>query len=95
MTRTRVAHALLILVGLLVLVYPLSIGAASEVTCRGVVMRAGDQCTKADGSGVQTYEQRANARDNARPVIVVVGALVAAFGTTLLVTDLRRRPVTT
>ena len=94
MTRTRVAHAVLILVGLLVVLYPLTIGAAAEVTCRGVVMRAGDQCTKADGSGIQTYEQRANARDNARPVIIVVGALVAAFGTSLLLTDLRRRPAT-
>ncbi|MCW2810421.1 MAG: hypothetical protein JWP61_879 [Friedmanniella sp.] len=92
--RARVAHVLLILAGLLVVAYPLTAGATPSVSCRGVVMRAGDVCPKADNSGVQTYEQRAADGRNARPVILVVGLLVAGFGTSLLVSDLRRSRVT-
>ncbi len=84
------AHILLILAGLLVVAYPLTIGATSSVACRGVVMHAGDVCPKADNSGVQTYEQRAADGRNARPVILVVGLLVVGFGTSLLATELRR-----
>lgn len=88
--RTRVAHAVVVLAGLLILTYPLTFGAGADVTCRGVVMRAGDRCVKADGVGVQTYEQRAAARRQATPVIVGVGLLVTAFGTVLLVNEIRR-----
>jgi hypothetical protein len=88
--RTRIAHALVVLVGLLILAYPLTFGAASETTCRGVVMRPGQSCAKSDGSGVQTYEQRTADRRHATPVIIGVGALVTAFGTSLLVTEIRR-----
>jgi len=88
--RTRIAHLVVIVLGLLILAYPLTVGAATDPTCRGVVMRPGDTCAKADNSGVQTYEQRALDRRQAAPVIVVVGLLVTAFGTSLLVTDVRR-----
>ena len=50
-------------------------------------MQPGDVCPKADGSAVQSYEQRARARDNAVPVIMAVGLLVAGFGGTLLIMD--------
>ena len=54
-------------------------------------MRPGDVCAKAGGAGVQTYEQRAGASRDSRPIIVAVGVLVVAFGTGLLVTERRRR----
>ena len=88
--RRRVAHALVVVVGLLVLAYPLTVGADPDVTCRGAVMGPGDTCLKADGKNVQTYEERARAIDNARPVILVVGVLVAAFGAVLLTNEIRR-----
>ena len=50
-------------------------------------MRPGDMCAKADGSAVQSYEQRAGAPRNAVPVIMVVGLLVAAFGVALIIAD--------
>jgi len=89
--RTWVAHALVVLAGLLVLAYPFTVGASPDVTCRGVPMRPGDACPKADGSSSQTYEQRARDLRNARPVIAAGGALVAGFGAVLLAGELRRR----
>jgi len=89
--RTWVRHALVVLVGLVVLAYPFTLGQTPEVACRGVRMQPGDVCRKADGSGTQTYEQRAGAVRNARPVIAAGGLLVTAFGTGLLVGELRRR----
>ena len=89
--RAVAAHVVVVLLGLLVLAYPLTLGASPDVTCRGVPLQPGGSCLKADGSGSQTYEQRARDLRNARPVIAVGGALVAAFGTTLLVGELRRR----
>jgi hypothetical protein len=92
--RARLAHAALILVGLLTVLYPLTVGATPVVSCRGVVMRPGDTCAKAGDEAVQTYEQRVQAADAAKPVIVGVGLLVAGFGTFLLVNAVRRdRPL--
>jgi len=90
-TRARVAHALLILAGLGILLYPLTFGAQPEISCRGVQMRPGEVCGKAEDAQVQTYEDRLRTADQAKPVLVVVGALVVGFGTALLVSDLRRR----
>ena len=90
--RTWLAHAVVVLAGLVVLAYPFTLGATPHVTCRGVTMQPGDTCAKADNSGTQTYEQRARDLRNARPVIVVGGALVTGFGVALLVGGLRRRP---
>ena len=90
--RTWLAHAVVVLVGLVVLAYPFTLGATPHVGCRGVTMQPGDTCAKADNSGTQTYEQRARDLRNARPVIAVGGALVAGFGVALLVGELRRRP---
>jgi len=53
-------------------------------------MAPGDTCAKAGTSERQTYEQRAQARSNAAPVIMVVGLLVVAFGVTLLITGRSR-----
>ena len=88
--RSRLAHLVMILVGLVILAYPFTLGTA-PLSCRGTTMRPGDVCLKADGSMQQSYEQRLATRRQAVPVIVVVGVAVVAFGTSLLVTDVRRR----
>lgn len=90
LTRRRVAHLLLALVGVLIVLYPFTLGANPTPTCRGVELRPGQTCAKADGSAVQTYEERLSTARNATPVIVGVGLLVAGFGTALLIGDVRR-----
>jgi hypothetical protein len=58
-------------------------------------MGPGDTCAKAGGEDVQTYEQRVQAADAAKPVILGLGLLVAGFGTVLFVSAVRRaRPRT-
>lgn len=94
--KARIAHIVVIIVGLLIVAYPFTLGADPAVTCRGEVMSAGDSCAKAEHSGTtgeetQSYDERAEAFSNARPVIVVVGVVVTAFGVVLLATELRRR----
>jgi hypothetical protein len=90
MNRRRLAHLVLAIAGLLVALYPFTLGADPSVTCRGVELRPGESCAKADGSSAQTYEARAAAARNATPVIVGVGVLVAVFGAGLLIADVRR-----
>jgi hypothetical protein len=90
MTRRRVAHLVLAIAGLLVALYPLTFGADPTVTCRGVELRPGESCAKADGSSAQSYEARAADARNATPVIVGLGLLVAVFGAGLFVADVRR-----
>jgi hypothetical protein len=89
-TGRRLAHLLLAVAGLLVAIFPFTVGADPGPTCRGVEMQPGQTCAKADGSAQQSYEQRRSAARSATPVIVGVGLLVAAFGTALLVGDLRK-----
>lgn len=90
--RAVVAHAVVVLLGLAVLAYPFTFGAAASLTCRGATMQPGDVCAKAGDSGTQSYAQRAADARNARPVIAVGGLLVAGFGVVLLSGELRRRP---
>lgn len=90
--RAVVAHAVVALLGLLVLLYPFTLGASPAVTCRGTTMQPGDVCAKAGDSGTQSYEQRAADVRAARPVIVVGGLALTGFGIVLLTGELRRRP---
>lgn len=90
--RAVVAHAVVVLLGLLVLLYPFTLGASPAVLCRGTTMQPGDVCAKAGGDGVQSYEQRAADVQDARPVVAVGGLLLAGFGAVLLTGELRRRP---
>ena len=87
--RRTVANTVLVVVGIMIMAYPLTLGGSAPIRCRGVVMEPGGVCPKADGSAVQSYEQRAQARRNAVPVIMVVGLLIAGFGGTLLIMDSR------
>ena len=89
-SRRRLAHLLLAVAGLLVAIYPFTLGADPAVTCRGVELSPGETWAKADGSSAQSYEARAAAARNAAPVIVGVGLLVAVFGAGLFIADVRR-----
>ena len=91
--RSRLAHLVMILVGLVILAYPLTL-ATAPVSCRGTAMRPGDICLKADGSMQQSYEERLATRRQAVPVIVLVGVGVLGFGPSQLVADIRRRRTT-
>jgi len=88
--RTRLAHVVLLLAGLVALVYALTLGGSPDLRCHDEVMRPGSVCVKADGSAGQTYEERLATRRSARPVVAGLGVLVAGFGAALLVADLRR-----
>lgn len=90
MSGRRLAHLLVAVAGLLIALYPVTLGAASTPTCRGVPMQPGETCAKADGSAAQSYETRAADARHAAPVVVGVGLAVAGFGTALLVADVRR-----
>lgn len=90
--RARLAHSLLILAGLAACLWALTWAASPDVSCRGVSMRPGDVCANADGTQLQTYEQRAATALAARPVVGIGGLLVAGFGGVLFVADARRRP---
>jgi hypothetical protein len=93
--RTRLAHLALLVAGLAVLAYALTLGGSPDLRCHDQVMRPGSVCVKADGSAGQTYEQRLATRRSAQPVVAGLGVLVAGFGAALLVGDLRRRPTGT
>ena len=90
MRGRRLAHLVLAVAGLLVAIYPFTLGAQPSVTCRGVELQPGQSCAKADGSAAQSYEARAADARNATPVIVGIGLLVAVFGSGLYVADVRR-----
>lgn len=88
--RAHLGHWVLIVIGLAVFAYPLTLGATMPISCRGMAMVPGDTCAKAGGQGVQSYDQRFNDRQNAVPVIMVTGALVVAFGAGLLISGRRQ-----
>lgn len=59
------------------------LSANPTIWCRDQVMQPGEVCTNAQGTRVQTYEERWNAAQWARPVVAVVGSAVAGFGLVL------------
>ena len=89
--RSRIAQVGLIVAGLLIALYPFTLGASPDVDCRGVPMGPGQTCAKADGSAMETYEKRVAAANAAKPIVVVIGLAVAGFGVALLVGTSRRR----
>ncbi|WP_300079663.1 hypothetical protein [Propioniciclava sp.] len=86
----RSAHAALVLAGILAVVWALTWGAHPTITCRDVVMGPGDTCANAAGTRTQTYEERLDAAQQARPVVGIVGVLVAGFATALYLAERRR-----
>lgn len=89
--RRRIGHLVVIMVGLIILAYPFTLGADIDVSCYGRPLQPGQSCAKADGSPGQTYEERVGNARAARPIIATTGGLVTAFGVGLLMVDVRRR----
>lgn len=83
-------HLVLVVVGLGAVVWVLTLGAQPTITCRDVVMAPGDVCANAQGTRVQTYQERLDAARDARPVIGGAGLALAGFGAHLCVAELRR-----
>ena len=77
------AHLALAAAGLAAVLWAVVLGAKPTIWCREQVMHAGQVCTNAQGTKVQTYEERVSAAQWARPVIGVVGAGVTAFALVL------------
>lgn len=82
------AHVALALVGLLAAGWALTLSAQPTIMCRDDVMAPGDVCSNAEGTRVQTYEERWQAAQSARPVVGGVGAAVAVFGSALAAAEL-------
>lgn len=85
----------LVIAGLLVIGYGVGFAGRPDITCRGVPMGPGDVCHKSSFTArstdtVQTYEQRLAAARASQPIIIGMGVLVAAFGSALLVPQMRR-----
>lgn len=94
----RAAHVVVALLGLAMAIWGLvgmTAPQLTRITCRGVEMHPGDVCressyTRVAADTVQTYEQREHSIRVSRPPVVIVGLIVAGFGTALLVQDVRR-----
>lgn len=85
----RLAHAALVLAGVLAVAWALTLGATPTITCRDVVMAPGDTCANARGTRSQTYAERWDAAQGARPVVGVLGVVVAGFGAALYAAERR------
>ena len=79
----RWAHLALAAAGLAAVLWAVLLSANPTIWCRDQVMRPGEVCSNAQGTKVQTYEERFSAAQWARPVVGVVGAVVAGFGIAL------------
>ncbi|MEA4944079.1 MAG: hypothetical protein VB080_06525 [Propionicimonas sp.] len=90
MTRRRWAHLLLGLAGLVAIGWAVVWGANPQITCGDVVMGPGDVCAHAGGDKIQTYDERLEAAQGARPVVGVVGLLVVGFATYLWISESTR-----
>lgn len=84
------AHIALVVVGVAALIWALTLGGDPTIRCREVVMHPGDTCSNAQGTRVQTYQERFDAAQQARPVIGGVGVLVGGFGAALAAAEVRR-----
>lgn len=77
------AHLALAATGVAAVLWAVLLGANPTIWCRDQVMHPGEVCTNAQGTKVQTYEERWSAAQWARPVVGVVGLAVAGFGLAL------------
>lgn len=90
MSRRIWAHVALALVGVAVVIWAVATGLNPRIDCRGVPMAPGDICHNAEGTKVQTYDERLAALRHSTPVMVGTGAVIAAFGGGLAWAERRR-----
>jgi hypothetical protein len=93
--RARVLHVLVLVAGVAAFGWAL-LAPVAAIRCHDQIMRPGDACSYAslngaDNGKTQSYEQRVATEKSARPVIAVVGVLVASFGGVLLWSAVRRK----
>lgn len=88
--RRLLPHLAVTVVGVGALIWALTLGANPVIMCRDAVMRPGDVCFHARSARQQTYQERYEATQQARPVIGAVGFLVGAFGVALTVAEVNR-----
>jgi len=81
--RRQWAHLALAAVGLAAVVWAVLLSANPTIWCRDQVMHAGQVCRNAEGTKVQTYEERFSAEQWSRPVVGVVGAALTGFAVVL------------
>ena len=79
----RWAHLALAAAGVAAVLWAVLLSANPTIWCRDQVMHPGQVCSNAQGTKVQTYEERFSAAQWARPVVGVVGLVVAGFGVAL------------
>ncbi|MCW3156829.1 hypothetical protein [Micropruina sonneratiae] len=77
------AHLALAAVGVAAVLWALVLGAHPTIWCRDQVMQPGQTCSNAQGTKVQTYEERFSAAQWARPVVGGVGLAVTGFALAL------------
>ncbi len=89
MRRRLLLHGALAVLGLLGVLWALTLGATPVITCHDAAMRPGDVCANADGTRQQTYQERWDAVQGARPVVAGVGLVVTGFAVALLRAEFR------
>lgn len=95
LVHARVLHVVVLVAGVAAFGWAL-LAPVAQISCHDQVMRPGDVCSYAslngaDNGKTQSYEQRVATEKSARPVIAVVGVLVAGFGGVLLWSAVRRK----
>ncbi len=93
--RARVLHVLVLVAGLAAFGWAL-FAPLAPIRCHDQIMGPGDVCAYAslngaDNGKTQTYASRLATQKSARPVVAVVGVLVAGFGGALLWSAIRRK----
>lgn len=89
----RAAHLVLAAAGLAAVLWAVLLAGSQPIWCRDQVMHPGDLCHNAQGTKIQTYDERYNAAQWARPVVGVVGAVVTGFAVLLYRGSVRRTSV--
>jgi hypothetical protein len=88
LAHARILHLVVLVAGLVAFGWAL-FAPVPTIRCHDQVMRPGDVCSYASLDGTnkgrtQSYEERLATERSARPVVGVVGILVAGFGGALL-----------
>ncbi|MDO5533609.1 MAG: hypothetical protein Q4F65_03020 [Propionibacteriaceae bacterium] len=90
MSRRAWLHLALAIAGVAVVIWAVVNAVSPSISCRGVPMGPGDTCRNAEGTKVQTYEDRLEAVTFSTPVMIGTGVVVAGFGAALFVAERRR-----
>lgn len=81
----RIGLAAFVAVGVLLIVWGVLSFTSPSVSCRGVEMGPGDECsyfsrTSTETRQTQTYEQRVDAARRGAPTVIGLGIATSAFG---------------